>query len=63
MKAFEYKTLTIGSDDNAQDELNKLGLEGWELVCVQQVGFKLRHYLKRELVPVKKKKAEEKTEP
>ena len=42
MKQFEYKV--ISSVVGTEKKLNKLGLEGWELVAV----FDCRLYLKRE---------------
>lgn len=45
MKKFEYQVLTLVGLD-IEEELNKYGQEGWELVAVDERG---RHYLKREM--------------
>lgn len=45
MKKFEYQVLTLEGLD-IEDELNKYGQEGWELVAIDQCG---RQYLKREI--------------
>lgn len=45
MKKFEYQVLTLEGLD-IEDELNKYGQAGWELVAIDQRG---RHYLKREI--------------
>lgn len=45
MKKFEYQVITLYGP-NIEDELNKYGEEGWELVTVDNNEGK--HYLKRE---------------
>lgn len=44
MKRFEYTCIVLGFDDN-DDEMNRLGKEGWELVGLNR-NFA---YFKREL--------------
>lgn len=46
MRKFEYQVLTFTCID-IEDELNKYGKDGWELVAVDVKG---RHYLKREII-------------
>ena len=46
MKRFEYQVLTFTCSD-IEEELNKYGQDGWELVAVDDKG---RHYLEREIM-------------
>ncbi|HSQ89555.1 hypothetical protein [Romboutsia sp.] len=46
MKKFEYQVLTF-TCCYIEDELNKYGQDGWELVAVDGNG---KHYLKREII-------------
>jgi len=49
MQKWEYKVLNGGL---SEDELNKLGAEGWELIAVTGTGtqyYEIRTYLKRRL--------------
>jgi hypothetical protein len=58
MKKFEYKwELNIGvpfsdEDEHTEEELNRLGIEGWELVAVSPCGKEnswLGYWFKREI--------------
>lgn len=45
MTSWEYKIINIRSenyrlDPNAAEQLNRLGVEGWELVSITSVNFK-----------------------
>lgn len=54
MKKFEYKEKWIGSSDELNKELNKLGQEGWEVyhIFMPSVSFStsVTIYMKREIV-------------
>lgn len=58
-KKFEHEIVLLGTDQDHKAEINKLGLQGWELVCAHPAGFKTIFYFKRELKNVPKKKGEE----
>jgi hypothetical protein len=48
MKKFEYKIETSAMGDVSVGPLNKEGLDGWELIGLQQVGMELKYFFKRE---------------
>lgn len=54
MRQFEYAFYVMTVNDEGQrhvygDQLNKLGLEGWEAVCLIDAGEPISLLLKREI--------------
>ena len=49
MKKWEYKVRYIGPEDNLDEELDKEGLGGWELVAVTEEDHYYTLFFKREI--------------
>jgi len=47
MQKWEYNVVNLRADNDAYIDMDKLGREGWELVCVQMMYDHLHGYFKR----------------